>query len=748
MTLAATPRVAGPFNGNGVTTSFPFTFKVFAATDIRVVTLTSAIETERVLNTDFTVTLNGDQEASPGGTVTYPVSGTPLPSGSTLTIAGARANTQTLDLTIGGAFDPSTIERALDSTVVLVQQLAEEQSRALTAPLSTTGVSFEVPVPEASKFIGWNDTADGLVNRDATDLASVIAYANWATDIFDGTGAQTAFTLSVDPGSVHNCDVVVDDVPKTPGVDFTVSGTTITFTAAPPIGTGNVVVRHGQALPQGTINASGTTVDLATAGAVDRLLSISLADVVNVKDFGAVGNGVVDDTAAILLAIAAAEARVLNRFTGPGSIVYFPPGTYLISSTLTIDTSNVYLVGDSPGSAMLYAPSSNFDLIHFDGSALALYSVGILNLRTYTPTNATAGCHVRVRRAINSIFHNLQCIGWYDGIISDGCAKTIYSNVILSQENRTAATTFRYGMDFASTSQNNSDVHVSDCQITWNPSDFTNATAVRIQGADGIYFANGHQQGAVLLNPSSVTCASVFWTNWYFDASPTNHVVFNGTSAAYRNFKFTNCYMRDCSADALLFNASSTITKVEVVATQFNSNGTGIRVTTAVDDMTVTACTFDDNNVGNSAANGDIIVTAGGVTVGLCRFIGGGAAGTTVALGASSADCIVTNNSMASSGPTVKITNAGSNNRIRGNTGFATKSFGQETITNPATTIVVNHGLAITPSVGQIKLTLNSASAGVTRFWPSTVTATQFTINLDATPTTTATIGWAIDGEA
>lgn len=474
-----------------------------------------------------------------------------------------------------------------------------------------------------------------------------------------------------------------------------------------------------------------------------------LAQIISVKDapFNAVGDGVTDDTAAIQAAIDAAQALVLDRFVGPGVAVTFPDGTYLISSTLTIDTSNVYLVGGAPGAAMLYAPNADFDLVHFDGSALALYSVGMLNLKTYTPGNATAGCHIRVRRAINSLFDNIQCIGWYDGIISDGCAKTFYSNVILSQENRTNGTSFRYGFDFASTVENNSDVHVSDFQIVWTPAVLTNEYAIRIQGADGIWFDNGHHHGAVLLNPSSVTCASIFWSGVYFDASPTNHVVFNGTSAAYRNFKFSNCYMRDCAADAILFNASSTITKVEVVTTQLASNGTGIRVTSAVDDMVVGLSTFDDNNVGNSAANGDIIVTSGGVTVIGNRFIGGGAAGTTVALGASSADCIVTNNSMASSGPTVKVTNAGTNNRIRGNTGFVTKNFGQATINNPDTTVVVNHGLAVTPSVGQIRLTLNSASAGVTRFWPSTITATQFTINVDATPSTSATIGWAIDAE-
>ena len=37
MTAPATTRRAGPFNGNGATTSFPFTFKVFATSDIQVI---------------------------------------------------------------------------------------------------------------------------------------------------------------------------------------------------------------------------------------------------------------------------------------------------------------------------------------------------------------------------------------------------------------------------------------------------------------------------------------------------------------------------------------------------------------------------------------------------------------------------------------------------------------------------------------------------------------------------------------
>jgi hypothetical protein len=79
--------------------------------------------------------------------------------------------------------------------------------------------------------------------------------------------------------------------------------------------------------------------------------------------------------------------------------------------------------------------------------------------------------------------------------------------------------------------------------------------------------------------------------------------------------------------------------------------------------------------------------------------------------------------------------------------GWVTQAKGQATINNPATTVVVNHGLAITPTAEQITLTFNSASAGVTRLWPSAITATQFTINADAAPTTSATIGWQVDTE-
>ena len=71
MTISSENRKAGPFSGNGVTTAFPFTFKVFAATEVYVVRADEdGVETVLVQNSGNTVALNPNQNTNPGGTVT------------------------------------------------------------------------------------------------------------------------------------------------------------------------------------------------------------------------------------------------------------------------------------------------------------------------------------------------------------------------------------------------------------------------------------------------------------------------------------------------------------------------------------------------------------------------------------------------------------------------------------------------------------------------------------------------------
>lgn len=255
MTVPATTRRAGPFNGNGVANTFSFTFKTFTVDDLLVVkTSTLGNETDLVLNSDYSVTLNVDQDNSPGGTVTYPITGTKLAIGEKLTIVSALEYEQTTDLLGGGAFNARVIEDAFDRTVVMIQQVEESIDRALKVPVSSSSLDNSLPQPQANNVLGWNETATGLQNIDLATLATSVAFASAITDVLSGNGTQTVFGLSFNPGAINNLLVAISGVVQTPGIDFTwVSGTTLTFTSAPPAGTNNILVRYAQAIPLGEI---------------------------------------------------------------------------------------------------------------------------------------------------------------------------------------------------------------------------------------------------------------------------------------------------------------------------------------------------------------------------------------------------------------------------------------------------------------------------------------------------------------
>jgi hypothetical protein len=85
-----------------------------------------------------------------------------------------------------------------------------------------------------------------------------------------------------------------------------------------------------------------------------------LNDMVSVKDFGAVGDGVTDDTAAIQAAI---DSLDTNTDTVTGGIVYFPRGRYLVSATINVRTINAFglaslkLVGEGLHNTVIQAKS-------------------------------------------------------------------------------------------------------------------------------------------------------------------------------------------------------------------------------------------------------------------------------------------------------------------------------------------------------------------------------------------------------
>lgn len=135
MTVASTLRRAGPYTGNGATREFAFTFKVFEAKDLSVYRSTDTAEELLVLNTDYSVELESDQDNSPGGKVILKA---PLENGRRLAIISTVSYNQLAVFTNKGGFYPKTLNLVNDKTVILIQQLLEQVSRALiTDPTDT-----------------------------------------------------------------------------------------------------------------------------------------------------------------------------------------------------------------------------------------------------------------------------------------------------------------------------------------------------------------------------------------------------------------------------------------------------------------------------------------------------------------------------------------------------------------------------------------------------------------------------------
>ncbi|MCH9839233.1 right-handed parallel beta-helix repeat-containing protein [bacterium] len=336
MTTPSTSRKAGPLLGTGSQTTWPFTFKVFAATDIAVTIADSlGVETALVYGVDFNVTLNANQETSPGGTVTYPISGAALPVGKRLVIIGNLPYDQPLDLPSGGNFSPLALENQLDRTVMQIQQLRENVGRALQLPVTAAGtLSVQLPQPAPNELIGWDSGGNNLANIPLSDIGTAIAFGTYRYDTFTGNGTTTSFALSEDPAVLANLDVSISGVVQVPGTDYSLATGNLVFTSAPSNGT-TILARYGQALTA-LPDSDQITFVQAGAGASTRTVQNKLRDTVSVQDFGAVGDGVADDTVAIQAAI--------NSITQ--GTVYFPRGTYLTSANVNLK-SNVSLQGDN-----------------------------------------------------------------------------------------------------------------------------------------------------------------------------------------------------------------------------------------------------------------------------------------------------------------------------------------------------------------------------------------------------------------
>ena len=201
MSISSNTRKAGPYICNGVTTAFPFDFKVFSSADVRVVLAdATGAESDLVLGTHYAVALYADQDGNDGGTVTTTAA---YATGYTLTLTSRLQNLQPVTLTNNGGFYPTVINNALDRLTILVQQLAEQVSRAVKVSISSATAPDSLVaslLTAVSNALTYSNNASASATAAASSASA--AAASVASSVAK-TGTQSVTAVLQYPNNTH-----------------------------------------------------------------------------------------------------------------------------------------------------------------------------------------------------------------------------------------------------------------------------------------------------------------------------------------------------------------------------------------------------------------------------------------------------------------------------------------------------------------------------------------------------------------
>lgn len=200
--------------GDGIATTFEFPFIGVDPGDIFVTYTDPDGASTDLSQSQYSVTLN---PALPGaiwgigGDVTYPLSGSPIPDGSSLTIVRILPETQETQISNQGAFYPRVVEQELDLLMMTIQQVSDQASRALVVPVSDPDVPL--PIPGVQQRAGQMLGFDALGNPIAAQPSSALVSSAMQPVVGAATLPLARAAMGVD------YPVLVVSANQTPGLD-------------------------------------------------------------------------------------------------------------------------------------------------------------------------------------------------------------------------------------------------------------------------------------------------------------------------------------------------------------------------------------------------------------------------------------------------------------------------------------------------------------------------------------------------
>ena len=189
MTVSTTDNIES-YTGNDVLTVFPITYPVFDETHVEVY-LDGAIQ-----GSGYTINLNADQEATPGGDCTFDVA--PVLDVAVVLLRVV-PYTQLVDYQPYGSFPAETHETALDKLTMQVQQLQEQLDRVDLPP---PGLPDSSIFPVGAHMIGFNP--NGILAGTWTQLPEGTFIMNTVAGADTAGGSNDASVVTHTHSIDHN----------------------------------------------------------------------------------------------------------------------------------------------------------------------------------------------------------------------------------------------------------------------------------------------------------------------------------------------------------------------------------------------------------------------------------------------------------------------------------------------------------------------------------------------------------------
>lgn len=296
----------GPLYGDGSNTSFPFDFIAASADEVA-----AYVDGLQLASSAFSVALQDD------GTGTVTTVSAPA-NGAEVYLASDPSFQETVQFERYGPYFPDQINPPLDRAAIRSIYLRGVAQRALLAPIGEAGISLPGAAARANKMLAFDGAGNALPTAIPTLPAPNPAYAGLFL-AYDADGNPTASSgTGVDAG-------LRADLAATNGAAL------VKFT---PIGTGSI--------PE------------TTQSAIQRLPVFP-------EQFGAVGDGVADDTAAWIATLAAGK----NILARKGAVYYTTASLGAPLDGATIDLNGSKIVGDWEQSTSASDPDAHYEAIFY-----------------------------------------------------------------------------------------------------------------------------------------------------------------------------------------------------------------------------------------------------------------------------------------------------------------------------------------------------------------------------------------------